>query len=104
MSQHMSASNLITNYLLKFLKYILPSSKDWTGVGLLSDRDVYLRSTSVSRKNVLSIELVLKSDTSTMKTYYKSATSDENIMGIFKETRPRLLNLLIVSDGQQHHL
>ena len=64
MSQHMSASNLITKYLLKFLKYILPSSKIWTGVGLLSYRDVYLHSTSVSRENIdiaLSIELVLKS-------------------------------------------
>ena len=58
----------MSKYLLKFLKYILPSSKDWTGVGLLNYRDVYLHSTSItgSRENidiVLSIELVLKSQT-----------------------------------------
>jgi HD superfamily phosphohydrolase len=54
----------MSKYLLKFIKYILPSSKDWTGVGLLSYRDVYLHSTSISRENiVLSIELVLKSQT-----------------------------------------
>jgi hypothetical protein len=56
----------MSKYLLKFIKYILPSSKDWTGVGLLSYRDVYLHSTSISRENidiVLSIELALKSQT-----------------------------------------
>jgi hypothetical protein len=56
----------MSKYLLKFIKYILPSSKDWTGVGPLSYRDVYLHSTSISRENidiVLSIELVLKSQT-----------------------------------------
>jgi hypothetical protein len=67
-SGHYSASNLMCKYLLKFLKYILPSSKDWTGVGLLSYRDDSLYSTSISRENmdiqvVLSIELVLKSQT-----------------------------------------
>ena len=32
--------------------------------------------------------------------YHKIATSDENILGIRKETRPRLLNLLIIGDSQ----
>ena len=81
----------------------MPSSKDWTGVGLLSYRDVYLRSASISREIiVLYIELVLKSDTTTTKTYYESATSDENILGISKETRTRLLSLLIISDSQEN--
>ena len=56
----------MTKYLLKFIKYILPSGKDWTGVRLLRYRDVYLNSTSTSRENidiVLSIELELKSQT-----------------------------------------
>ena len=54
----------MTKYLLKFIKYILPSGKDWTGFGLLGHRDVYLHSTSIRRKIidiVLSIELELKS-------------------------------------------
>jgi hypothetical protein len=53
----------MSKYLLKFAKHILPSSKNWTGVGLLSYRDVYLCSTT-SRKDmdiVLYIVLVLKS-------------------------------------------
>ena len=64
----MSASNLMSKYLLKFIKYILSSSKDWTGVGLLSYRDVYLHSTNINRKNiVLYIELALEPDTTTTK-------------------------------------
>ena len=55
-----SAGNLMSKYLLKFIKYILPSSKDWTGVGHLS---YYLHSNSIRRENILSIELVLKSQT-----------------------------------------
>jgi hypothetical protein len=63
-----SASNLTSKYLLKFIKYISSSSKDNTGVGLLSYKDVCLLSSSISRENiaievVLSIELVLKSQT-----------------------------------------
>ena len=42
--------------------------------------------------------------TTTTKTYYKSATRDESILGIRKETRPRLLSLLIVGDSQKHNL
>ena len=42
--------------------------------------------------------------TTTRKTYYKSATCDESILGIRKETRPRLLSLLIISDCQKHIL
>ena len=41
--------------------------------------------------------------TTTTKTYYKSATRDESILGIRKETRPRLLSLLIISDSQKHN-
>jgi hypothetical protein len=37
-----------------------------------------------------------------IKTYYKIATSDEDILGIRKETRRRLLSLLIISDSQDH--
>ena len=52
-------------YNLKFIKYILPSSKDCTGVGLLGYRDVYWHSASISREKieVLYIELVLKTQT-----------------------------------------
>ena len=42
-------------YRLKFIKYISVSCKDWTGEWLLSYRDY----TSISRENILSIELVL---------------------------------------------
>jgi hypothetical protein len=54
----------MSKYLLKFIKYIMLSSKDCTGVGLLSYRNVH--SSSSSRENIniaLSIELVLKSQT-----------------------------------------
>jgi hypothetical protein len=54
------ASNLMSKYLLKFIKYILPSSKDWTGVRPLSYRDV---SPSFIREDILSLELVPKSQT-----------------------------------------
>jgi hypothetical protein len=95
----------MTKYHLKFIKYILPSSKDWTRVGLLSYRDVHLHSSSISRENIdiLSIDLALNhGQTTTTKTYCKRATSDENILGIRKETRARLLNLLIVGDNREH--
>ena len=49
----------MSKYLLKFIKYILSSSKDWTGVGHLNYRD----STIISRNNILSIESVLKNQT-----------------------------------------
>jgi hypothetical protein len=55
----------MSKYLLKFIKYILPSSKYWTGFGLLNYRDGCRLSTSISRENIdiviLSIELVLNS-------------------------------------------
>ena len=63
----------------------------------MSYRDVYLRSTSISRENidnVLYIELVLKSDTVTTETYRKRATGDKDILGIRKQTQPRFLSLL----------
>ena len=75
-------------YLLKLIRYILPSSKKWAGIGLLSYIYVHLHSTSISRENidiVLSIELVLKSDTTISKTHSKRATSDDEILGIRKE-------------------
>ena len=63
----------------------------------------YLHSASRNRENiVLYIELVLKSDTPTTKTYYERATSDENILGIRKETRLRLLSLLFISNSQEN--
>ena len=46
--------------------------------------DVYLHSISIMGENILSIELILISHATTTKTYYKSATSDENILGIRK--------------------
>ena len=94
----------MSKYLLKCIKYILPSSKDWTGVRLLSYRDVHLHSTSISRVNIdiLYIGLVLKSDITTTKTHCKRATSDEDILGIRKDTRTRLLSLLIIGDSQEH--
>ena len=69
----------------------------------MSYRDVHLHSTSISKMNIdiLYIELVLKSDTTT-KTYSKRATSDEDILGVRKETRTRLLNLLIIGDSPEH--
>ena len=63
-SQSLSVSNLIGKYHLKFIKYILPSSKEWTGVGLLNYRDVCLLSASISRENIeiiLSVESVPES-------------------------------------------
>ena len=37
-----------------------------------------------------------------MNTYYERATSDVNILGIRKETRIRLLCLLVISDSQEN--
>ena len=74
-SWHLSARILTTEYLLKFIKYILPSSKDWTRIGLLSQRGVYLPSNSIGSENidiVLSIELVLKSHTATIRLTVKA--------------------------------
>ena len=69
----------------------------------MSYRDVYLYSTSIIWENILAIELVLKSQTQLQqKIYYKSTTSDEDILSIRKETRPRLLSLLIIGDSQEH--
>jgi len=65
--------NLRNEYILKFIKYILPSSKHRTRVGFLSYRDAYLHSISISRGNIV----------------YKRATSDEGILGIRKE-KPEL--------------
>ena len=94
----------MSKYLLKFIKYIMTSSKEWTGVWLLGYRDLYLHSTSISRENIdiiLSIELVTKMDTTTItKTYIKRTTSDDNILSIRKETHPRLLSLLTIGDSQ----
>ena len=53
----------MTKYLLKIIKYILLSSKDWARVRLLSYRDVYVHSTSIIWENidiVLSIKLALR--------------------------------------------
>ena len=63
-SRHSSVSKLMSKYHLKFIKYILSSSKEWTGVGLLNYRDVYLLSNSISRENIeiiLSVESVTES-------------------------------------------
>ena len=103
LSYHPSASNLRSKYLFKFIKYILPSSKVWTRVWFVGHRDVYLHSASISRENiVLYIELVLKLQTQLLQKtyYYERATSDESILGIHKETRHRLLSLLIISDSE----
>ena len=54
----------MSKYHLKFIKYILSSSKEWAGVGLLNYRNVYLLSASISRENIeiiLSVESVPKS-------------------------------------------
>ena len=63
-SRHSSVSKLMSKYHLKFIKYILSSSKEWTGVGLLNYRDVYLLYASISRENIeiiLSVESVPES-------------------------------------------
>ena len=55
-----SVSKLMSKYLLKLIKYILSSSKEWTGVGHLNYREVYLLFTSNGREDIdviLSIEL-----------------------------------------------
>ena len=61
-----SVSNLMSKYNLKFIKYILSSSKEWTGVGHLNNRDFYLLFTSSGEDIdiiliILSVELVPKS-------------------------------------------
>ena len=60
-------------------------------------RDVHLLSTCISGEDIeiiiiLSVELVIKSDTTTKTNYCKSATSDVGILGIRKDTRCRLLS------------
>ena len=94
----------MTKYPLKLVEYILPSSKDWTRVRFLSYRDFYLHSASISRENIVDIVLsrISTKITDTTKTYCKRATSDEGILGICKETRRRLLSLLIVGDSREH--
>ena len=93
----------MSKYLLKFTEYILPSSKDCTGVGLLSYRDAH--SSSISGEDidiVLSIELVLKSKTQLTKTYYyKRATANVGILCICKDTQP---SLLVISDSPRSYL
>ena len=71
----------MSKYLLKFIKYIFPSSEDWTGVGHLSYRDVYLHHTSISRVDILSIELVLKLQTQLQQ---RLTTKVPSVMWIFR--------------------
>ena len=67
----------------------------------MSYRNLYLHSTSIINENILSIELLLKSDVNnTTKTHRKCATSDESILGIRKEIQSRLLSLPMVGDSQ----
>ena len=69
----------------------------------MSHRDVYVHSASISGENiVLYIKLMLKLQTQLhQKTYYyERAAGDESILGIRKETRHRLLSLLIISDSE----
>ena len=64
-----------------------------------------MNSTSIGREN---IDIVLYristkiTDTTTTKTYYNRVISDEGILVIHKETRQRLLSLLIVNDNQEN--
>ena len=93
----------MSEYHLKFIKYILSSSKEWTGVGLLNYRDVYLLSASISRENIeiiLSVESVPKSDTTTKTNNCKRASSDAGILGIREDTRCRLWIMPIIGDRQ----
>ena len=76
----------MTKYLLKFIEYILPSSKDWTGVGLLSYRDGYLHVTSISRENidiVLYIELELKSRTQPQRRQRRLTIKEPPVTRVF---------------------
>ena len=70
----------------------------------MSDGDVHLPSTSITRENidVLSEISTKILDTTITKTYCKRTTSDERILCICKNTRCRLLSLLIVGGSQKH--
>jgi hypothetical protein len=85
--------------LSKSLKYIFPSSKYWTGVWFLRERDHHLPITSVRRVDIdLTLDVKLFS-TQRMTRTYKSATSNE-YMGIRKHTRLRILSLLVISNAK----
>ena len=69
----------MSKYLLKFIKNILSSSKDWTGVGVLSCRDVHWHHIG------LYIELILKSQTQLQQ---KLTMREPLVMGILLEKKP----------------
>ena len=86
--------------LSKSLKYIFPSSKYWTGVWFLRERDHHLPITSARRVDIdLTLDVKLFS-TQLMTRTYESAASDEYILGIRKHTRPRNLSLLVLSKAK----
>ena len=81
----------------KSLKHIFPSSKYWTGIWFLRERDHHLPITRVRRVDIdLTLDVKLFS-TQPMTRTYESAASDEYILGVRKHTRLRILNLLVIS-------
>jgi hypothetical protein len=83
--------------LPKSLKYVFPSSKYWTGVGFLRERNHRLPVTSVGMVDIdLTLDVKLF-NTQPMTRTYKSAASDQ-YMGIRKHTRLGILSLLVISN------
>jgi len=83
------------------VEYIFPSNKEWTGVWFLRYRDLHLPFTTIGKEIINNVVLVDKIYTIIAKSVnrrktYKSATSNEQILGIRKETQARMLSLPII--------
>ena len=84
MSQNHSTITTMNKNIHKFVKYIFPSCKEWTGVWLLMYRDLHLSITSIGRENIDSIVLegefmhnYCKPLIQHARNTYKSAAGDE---------------------------
>ena len=73
--------------LPKLGKYIFPSDKQWTGVWSVGYRDFHLPCASIDRVDISAILLkIIIRFMQSERTAYKSAASDEYILGVRKET------------------
>ena len=75
--------------LLKFVKFIFPSNKQWTGVWFPGYRSLHLPFTSTDVVNIVDLEktsINMPALSVLREMNYKSAAIDECIPGVRKET------------------
>ena len=76
--------------LPKLGKYIFPSDKQWTGVWSVGYRDLHLPCASIDRVDIgailLKVICIIMKFMQSARMTYKSAASDEYILGVRKET------------------